>query len=314
MGRFCMTWPHPEEPDVPFVGAYGTEEIPSTLLKPIVAADGPVPCDLAVVGEAPSHEEIKQGRPFVGPSGGILWGKQDLIGTIVGRARETVFVTNVCKIPMPDDEWQKLSWRERNPYFDELRRELKLVKPKLVLCFGRRACQALVPAFQGVQNDHGKARLGAGFIVLPLWHPSAFLRGNRRVLDDLTVDLAQVPDLLENGLAPEDIQREEETWGPAQEAPVPWPEAVGFLVRTTEKTGKCILCGGNLVCGRYEGRGVKWLLCKTHAVISAEWAKQNAPALEDHSKLVEEDKRQSLLKKRCARIEKVLKGGEDEVA
>jgi DNA polymerase len=173
-----------------------------------VPPDGPAPCDLVVVGEAPGREEMKQGRGFVGPSGRLLWGGEyDLIGGIVGRPRDTVYVTNVCKVPMPDEDWGTLSSEEKAAYIEVLRVEIDDIQPRVVLCFGRRACQALVPGFVSIGVDQGKPRWGDGrYVVMPLWHPAAHLRGNAAVIPQLAVALAQVPELLEVGLPAKQVE------------------------------------------------------------------------------------------------------------
>ncbi len=173
-----------------------------------VSPDGPVPCDLAVVGEAPGREEIKAGRGFVGPSGRMLWGEGEkdlnLMWEIARRPRESCYVTNVCKEPMPDAEWWKLSQEQREGFEAQVRTELVGVQPRLVLAFGRRASVALVPGFGTMRDDHGKPTLGHGghYIAMALWHPAAYLRGNREVLGDMVADLDKVQTILAfDGLA-----------------------------------------------------------------------------------------------------------------
>ena len=38
----------------------------------VVVGDGPLPCEIMIVGEAPGEQEDEQGRPFVGRSGKLL--------------------------------------------------------------------------------------------------------------------------------------------------------------------------------------------------------------------------------------------------
>ncbi len=59
----------------------------------IVFGEGPVPCDVMLVGEAPGANEDKQGRPFVGASGKML----ELFLEEAGISREEVYITNVVK-------------------------------------------------------------------------------------------------------------------------------------------------------------------------------------------------------------------------
>lgn len=64
---------------------------------PQVVGEGPVPCRVMVIGEAPGYQEAKQGRPFVGPSGEKL----NEYLTLAGWSRADVYVTNLvaCRPP-----------------------------------------------------------------------------------------------------------------------------------------------------------------------------------------------------------------------
>lgn len=65
-----------------------------------VLGEGPVGAQLAVIGEAPGHEEIKVGRPFVGRSGEAL----DVYLFETGMPRSMVLVTNsICCFPPKGD-------------------------------------------------------------------------------------------------------------------------------------------------------------------------------------------------------------------
>src|SRR3990172_1749596 len=148
-----------------------------------VEPNGPKPCDLAIVGESPGKQEVIEGRGFCGPSGKMLWGGDDLIGSIMDRPRETCWVTNVCKVPLPEAEWAELSSEKRQVHIEELSIELRLVQPKLVLAFGARACKVLYPGFTNMTSCQGKYVYSPeGYIVMALWHPAYILRGNPRAI------------------------------------------------------------------------------------------------------------------------------------
>ncbi len=273
-----------------------------------VEPDGPVPCDLAIVGEAPSHEELKQGRGFVGPSGRLLWGEDyNLIGGIIGRPRETVYVTNVCKVQLPEPEWEKMTYKEREPYINELIAEMKTVHPKVVLAFGRRACSALYPRFKGIKLDQGNPRWGgSGYIVMPMWHPAAFLRGNSEAIGDMMIACAKVPDLLANGMPLDNYydQPTEEYPATLEEMLQTWPASVGFLTPKKISAGKCKLCGRQADVQSYEGRSLKWKLCVVCAVGAEDWAIQCGDALYEHDEQEAGAKRLAALERAANRLEK----------
>jgi uracil-DNA glycosylase family 4 len=245
-----------------------------------VEPDGPVPCDLAVVGESPGAQEVEEGRGFVGRSGRILWKHEDgdlgLIEAIVGRPRSTVYVSNVCKTPLPEADWKRMTMDQREHHERELLAELEKVQPRLVLAFGTRAASVLVPGFRSITDDHGKPVLGPGgkYVSMALWHPAAYLRGNSLVLGMIAMDLAKVEALLTDGLV--------ELMRPPAPKVSEWIGSIGFLrFDGTRKTGKCILCGEKEIAA-YVGEGLTWKLCRVHAKRSAEWAEQNLPALSEH--------------------------------
>lgn len=273
-----------------------------------VPPDGPEPCDLVACGEAPSWDEEKAGRGWVGPAGKILWGGDyDLIGGIVGRPRETVRCTNVVKVRCPDSDWQEWTEEEREALYADLRLEIAAGEPKVVLAFGRRACLGLVPGFHSMRSSNGKPQMGYGkYIVMPLWHPAAALRGNSQVIPELAIALAMVPDLLKHGLPepqPEPVSTDEflEVEGET------WPETVGPLLPEKRSIKeKCGLCGRVCPTTLYVGLGLKWRLCLSHAWISMKWARLHQNEIEDSAAIAAEDAARHKLELACARMEKAL--------
>lgn len=153
-----------------------------------VPPDGPVPAVVAIVGEAPSHEEVEQGRGFVGPSGKILW---DLVKRQTGLSRDEVYVSNVCKEPMPDEDWRELDPLGQTLITTELLAELREVSPRVVLAVGARAARALAPDFLDMRTHHGIPLRGESYSVVPVWHPAAALRGDATALPRCAWDLRQ---------------------------------------------------------------------------------------------------------------------------
>ena len=147
-----------------------------------VPPDGPVPCEWAVVGEAPAEVEMREGRGFVGPSGSLLW---PLMRRLAMLGREQVYVSNLCKHPLDNDVAGdlKLSAEEFDACRRELWVELERVRPRRVLAVGALAAKALL----GERYTEMAVCNGIGFraspsgtaddcIVIPTWHPAAALR------------------------------------------------------------------------------------------------------------------------------------------
>lgn len=66
-----------------------------------VEGAGPVPCDIAFIGEAPGHKECQELKPFVpwAPAG-----KEFARYLRIPRLqRENVYITNLFKEPIPEN-------------------------------------------------------------------------------------------------------------------------------------------------------------------------------------------------------------------
>jgi uracil-DNA glycosylase family 4 len=61
--------------------------------------EGPKPCDVMIIGEAPGETEDKLGRPFVGKAGKRL--DEALIAA--GLKRDEVYITNIYKFRPPNN-------------------------------------------------------------------------------------------------------------------------------------------------------------------------------------------------------------------
>jgi len=133
---------------------------------------------LMMVGEQPGDAEDKAGRPFVGPAGRLL----DRALVEAGIDRRDVYVTNVVK----HFKWEPRGKRRihQKPNAEEigaclpwLEAELEVVKPKILVCLGATAAQALLGRSFRVTKQRGvlvPSRFGIP--ALATVHPSAILR------------------------------------------------------------------------------------------------------------------------------------------
>jgi DNA polymerase len=161
-----------------------------------VFGEGPKSASIMLVGEQPGDYEDVAGRPFVGPAGKIM----DQALEEAGIDRKEVYVTNAVK----HFKWeprgkrrihQKPNSREIAACRPWLEAELRLVKPKLVVCLGATAAQAVFgPSFR-VTRERGKvlsSKLAPK--VLATVHPSSLLRqpdeeSRQREYERFVVDL-----------------------------------------------------------------------------------------------------------------------------
>lgn len=130
------------------------------------------------VGEVPGDEEDLQGHPFVGPAGRLFNRALELAGI----DRERCYVTNAVK----HFKWkpqgkrrlhEKPNAREIAACTPWLAAELEVIKPKILVCLGATAAQALLGKDFRVTRDRGRWLVSPhAERVLATIHPSAILR------------------------------------------------------------------------------------------------------------------------------------------
>jgi DNA polymerase len=131
-----------------------------------------------LVGEQPGNDEDLAGRPFVGPAGKLL----ERALAEAGIERSDTYVTNVVKHFSwePRGKWRihkKPNAREIAACRPWLDREIALVAPRVVVCLGATAAQALLGAQFRVTRDRGRFVPSslAPYVVATV-HPSSILR------------------------------------------------------------------------------------------------------------------------------------------
>jgi len=147
-----------------------------------VFGEGSSKAEVVLVGEQPGDQEDLAGRPFVGPAGRLL----DNALEEAGIERRLAYVTNVVK----HFKWQPRGKRRihQKPNAAEiaacrpwLEAELSLLKPKVLVCLGATAAQALLGRQFRVSKDRGvpvESELAP--LVMATVHPSSILRSDDR--------------------------------------------------------------------------------------------------------------------------------------
>lgn len=143
---------------------------------------GNIDADWMLIGEAPGENEDLKGQPFVGQTGMLL---TEMIRAI-GLNREDVYITNILKCRPPEN---------RNPMAEEiktcghyLQRQIKLVKPAMILAVGRVAAQSLLETNETLAKLRGKQHLFNGIPLVVIYHPAYLLRSlseKRKAWQDL---------------------------------------------------------------------------------------------------------------------------------
>ena len=133
-----------------------------------VSGEGPKPSDIMIIGMCPGPEELKQGNPFVGPSGVKL--NSALQNAKLNRSE--LYITNVVKcFNSPGKELSKTFIRICGDEY--LKKEIEEVKPKVIIILGQTACKFFGERY--ITNSHFYEDKYNCYIVVT-HHPSRLLR------------------------------------------------------------------------------------------------------------------------------------------
>jgi uracil-DNA glycosylase len=164
-----------------------------------VFGEGARTAEVMFVGEQPGNDEDLAGRPFVGPAGKLF----DRALEAAGLDRSRAYVTNVVK----HFKWEPRGKRrihakpnalEITACYPWLEAEIAVVKPRVLVCLGATAAQALLGRSFRVSKQRGE------FVPSPLAarvtatvHPSSILRApdddtRRQEMDRFVEDLRRV--------------------------------------------------------------------------------------------------------------------------
>ena len=137
----------------------------------LVFGEGNVDCDVLFIGEAPGALEDELGRPFVGRSGKLL--RKSIVG--LGWKEEDVYITNIVKRRPPQN--RDPTPAEIKAYKPYLTRQIEIINPKLIVTLGRFSMNYFLPEAK-ISQDQGKLFKIRNWHIVPIYHPSAALRGN----------------------------------------------------------------------------------------------------------------------------------------
>jgi DNA polymerase len=102
--------------------------------------DGPHPAEVMVIGKIPGREEAESRRNLVGPSGDVL---TEIIRKMHVKGADRWYITNLCKFKPPDNcPRVKANWV--HDCLPLLHQELRIVRPKYILCLGADASKEVL--------------------------------------------------------------------------------------------------------------------------------------------------------------------------
>lgn len=178
-----------------------------------VLGRGPDNPEILIVGEAPGRQEDKNGVPFVGPSGQML---ERMMAT-AGLNPATTRFTNINRcVPWQDanrTDVRPPTDKERDACVPHLREEILRTKPKIIVAVGGTSCKFFTGkgqitkargaryAFRPYPEEHPTFAVP----VVPIIHPAAVLRGNKKYEVLIAQDLSYVRKLLNEGVQQEKL-------------------------------------------------------------------------------------------------------------
>ncbi|HEY4741306.1 MAG TPA: UdgX family uracil-DNA binding protein [Candidatus Acidoferrales bacterium] len=130
------------------------------------------------VGEVPGDQEDRAGKPFVGPAGNLL----NKALAEAGIVRSKVYITNAVKHFKWEPRGKRRIHKKPNsaeiaacrPWLDA---EIATIRPKIIVCLGATASQALLgKAFRVTQHRGEFIESSLAPYVAATIHPSAILR------------------------------------------------------------------------------------------------------------------------------------------
>lgn len=137
----------------------------------VVFGVGKENADILFVGEGPGEQEDLRGEPFVGPAGLLL---DDMLSIIDISRQENCYIANIvkCRPPRNRDPLET----EQDACIGYLQRQIKLIRPKIIVCLGRIAAQRLIDPAYRITRQHGTWTEKDGIWMTAIYHPSALLR------------------------------------------------------------------------------------------------------------------------------------------
>ncbi len=175
--------------------------------------------DWMLIGEAPGENEDRQGEPFVGQAGKLL---DNMLASLQLARGRNVFIANVLKCRPPGNRNPEPAEVEQCEPF--LRRQIALVRPRLIVVLGRFAAQTLLRTTTPISKLRGTVHRYEGIPVVVTYHPAYLLRtltDKARAWEDLCLardvyrqhDPATPADLLDSDRLDSDRLDSERTGG-----------------------------------------------------------------------------------------------------
>ena len=143
------------------------------------------------VGEAPGEQEDLSGTPFVGRAGQLL----DKFLYAVDISREDVYIANILKCRPPKNRDPQPA--EEDACIDYLREQVRLIKPKVIVCLGRIAAMRLIKPDFKITKEHGEWFEKGNFLMTAVYHPALLLRDPRKK-EEMLADMKKIKEKIDS--------------------------------------------------------------------------------------------------------------------
>jgi len=142
---------------------------------PQVGTRGDPHSPFVIVGEGPGRQELREGIPFVGPSGEILW------RTLPEEVHALPYILNACQcFPLRKEENPTRFTSAIRACRERLLEQIKAHPRRIILALGNGAMWSLTGNFQlKITQERGRLIPSdlATYGILPAIHPAALLHG-----------------------------------------------------------------------------------------------------------------------------------------
>ena len=162
----------------------------------VVFGTGPRDAEVMCIGEGPGENEDLQGKPFVGRGGKLL---DDMLEMVDLSREKNVYIANMVKCRPPQNR-DPLNVEE-DACIGYLRRQMALLRPKILVCLGRIAAKAIIKDDFKITKEHGQWFERSGVQMTAIYHPAALLRDPRKrpeTFEDLKAIQAKARELCEH--------------------------------------------------------------------------------------------------------------------
>ena len=154
-----------------------------------VPGKGNFKSDVIFVGEAPGKNEDIHGEPFIGIAGKKL----TLALENAGITRDKVYITNIVKCRPPKNRVPTVM--ERDTCKNYLRKEIDIIKPKIICILGNTAFNSLLDGKEIIKFRGKIVRKNNQLYFLTI-HPAATIY-NQKLISVLKKDMKKLFKLIE---------------------------------------------------------------------------------------------------------------------